>query len=148
MVANDVTATISDAEWRVMRIVWTLKQADSRTIIALLEKQHAWKAPTIKTLIGRLVKKGALATTKQGRQYIYTPQIKEQAAMDAAVLNDLNQMCAMHRGTTLAHVVDQLDLSQSDIQLVIQHLEQKLPNAPTSVPCDCLPDDCAGSCQD
>ncbi|GEO69515.1 CopY/TcrY family copper transport repressor [Levilactobacillus acidifarinae] len=147
MATTEVTATISDAEWRVMRVVWTLKQADSRTIIALLEKQHDWKAPTIKTLIGRLVKKGALATTKQGRQFIYTPQIQEQAAMDAALLGELNQMCAMHRGTALTHVVDQLELSHADVQTLITHLEQQLATAPASVPCDCLPDDCEGSCE-
>lgn len=146
MATTTITATISDAEWRVMRIVWTLKQADSRTIISLLEEQHDWKAPTIKTLIGRLVKKGALATTKQGRQFIYTPLIDEQAAMDTALITELNQMCAMHRGTALVHVVDQLDLSHDDVQTLIDHLQQKLSTAPASVPCDCLPDDCERSC--
>lgn len=147
MVTTELTATISDAEWRVMRIVWTLKETDSHTIIDLLSKQHDWKAPTIKTLIGRLVKKGALAATKQGRQYRYTPQISEQAAMDAALLNELDQMCAMHRGTALVHVVDQLELSHNDVQTLIEHLEAKLPTAPDSVPCDCLPADCERSCE-
>lgn len=146
MATTELTANISDAEWRVMRIVWTLKQADSRTIIDLLERQHDWKAPTIKTLIGRLVKKGALNTTKQGRQFIYTPNIAEQAAMDTALMDDLNQMCAMHRGTALVHVVDQLDLSHDDVQTLMTHLQAKLATAPDSVPCDCLPEDCEGSC--
>jgi len=146
MATTEITTTISDAEWRVMRIVWTLKQTDSHTIITLLEKQHDWKAATIKTLIGRLVKKGALNITKQGRQFIYTPAIGEQAAMDAAVIGQLDQMCAMHRGTTLVHTVDALDLSHDDVQALLQHLEKKLATAPQSVPCDCLPDDCEGSC--
>lgn len=146
MATTELTANISDAEWRVMRIVWTLKQADSRTIIDLLERQHDWKAPTIKTLIGRLVKKGALNTTKQGRQFIYTPNIGEQAAMDTALMDDLNQMCAMHRGTALVHVIDQLDLSHDDVQTLMTHLQAKLATAPDSVPCDCLPEDCEGSC--
>lgn len=146
MATTELTANISDAEWRVMRIVWTLKQADSRTIIDLLERQHDWKAPTIKTLIGRLVKKGALNTTKQGRQFIYTPNIGEQTAMDTALMDDLNQMCAMHRGTALVHVIDQLDLSHDDVQTLMTHLQAKLATAPDSVPCDCLPEDCEGSC--
>ncbi|MCW3778754.1 CopY/TcrY family copper transport repressor [Levilactobacillus namurensis] len=146
MATTELTATISDAEWRVMRIVWTLKQTDSRTIIDLLEQQHDWKAPTIKTLIGRLVKKGALTTQKQGRQFIYTPQISEQAAMDAALMNELNQMCAMHRGTALVHTIDQLELSRADVQELITHLQAKLATAPEQVDCDCLPDGCEGSC--
>ncbi|AWP45743.1 CopY/TcrY family copper transport repressor [Levilactobacillus brevis] len=142
-----LTVSISDAEWRVMRIVWTLNQADSHTIIELLERQHDWKAPTIKTLIGRLVKKGALATTKQGRQYIYTPLIDEQTAMDTALQTELDQMCAMHRGTALTHVLEQTELSQTDIQQLIGTLTQKLPQAPQMVDCDCLPADCGGSCE-
>jgi len=55
-------------------------------------------------------------------------------------------MCAMHRGTTLVHTVDALDLSHDDVQALLQHLEKKLATAPQSVPCDCLPDDCEGSC--
>lgn len=147
MTTTTVTTTISDAEWRVMRIVWTLNQADSHTIIQLLAQQHDWKAPTIKTLIGRLVKKGALATTKQGRQYIYTPLIDEQTAMDTALTSELDQMCAMHRGTALTHVVDQLALSHDDVQQLIDHLQKKLPTAPQSVPCDCLPATDERSCE-
>ncbi|MFC6261038.1 CopY/TcrY family copper transport repressor [Levilactobacillus fujinensis] len=147
MATTELAITISDAEWRVMRIVWTLGQADSRTIIELLEQQHDWKAPTIKTLIGRLVKKGALGTTKNGRQFIYTPLIAEQAAMDGALLNELDQMCAMHRGTALVHVMEQTELSKTDIQSLIDCLAQKLPTAPDMVDCDCLPDGCEGSCE-
>lgn len=147
MATAELAVTISDAEWRVMRIVWTLKQTDSRTIIDLLEQQHDWKPATIKTLIGRLVKKGALATEKQGRQFIYTPLIPEQHAMDTALTNELNQMCAMHRGAAIAHVLEQTEMSQADVQNLIDVLAKKLATAPETVHCDCLPDNCEGSCE-
>jgi len=147
MATAELAVTISDAEWRVMRIVWTLKETDSRTIINLLEQQHDWKPATIKTLIGRLVKKGALATTKQGRQFIYTPLIPEQAAMDTALTNEISQMCAMHRGTAIAHVLADTEMSRADVQNLIDVLAKKLPTAPESVRCDCLPGGCEGSCE-
>lgn len=147
MAATEIAVTISDAEWRVMRIVWTLGQADSRTIIDLLEQQHDWKAATIKTLIGRLVKKGALATTKDGRQFIYTPNIYEQTAMDTALQTELDQMCAMHRGTALAHVLEQTELSRNDVQELLDVLNKKLATAPAEVACDCLPENCERSCE-
>lgn len=141
-----VTETITNAEWCVMRIVWTLDEADSHTIIDLVSQQHDWKAATIKTLIGRLVKKGALATTKNGRQSIYTPLIPEQTAMDAALTGQLDQMCAMCRGQAFVHAIDQTELSQADIQELITHLQEKLTTAPTMIACDCLPDGYKGSC--
>ncbi|KRK39374.1 CopY/TcrY family copper transport repressor [Levilactobacillus parabrevis] len=143
---TEVTETITNAEWCVMRIVWTLDEADSHTIIDLVSQQHDWKAATIKTLIGRLVKKGALATTKNGRQFIYTPLIPEQTAMDAALTGQLDQMCAMCRGQAFVHAIDQTELSQADIQELITHLQEKLATAPTMIACDCLPDGYKGSC--
>lgn len=143
---TEVTETITNAEWCVMRIVWTLDEADSHTIIDLVSQQHDWKAATIKTLIGRLVKKGALATTKNGRQFIYTPLIPEQTAMDAALTGQLDQMCAMCRGQAFVHAIDQTELSQADIQELITHLQEKLTTAPTMIACDCLPDGYKRSC--
>ena len=48
---------ISDAEWEVMRIVWTLEQAYTSDIIAALKEKKDWSESTIKTLIRRLVNK-------------------------------------------------------------------------------------------
>ncbi|UIF28985.1 CopY/TcrY family copper transport repressor [Levilactobacillus brevis] len=146
MPTTEITETITDAEWCVMRIVWTLGQADSHTIIDLVSQQHDWKAATIKTLIGRLVKKGALETTKNGRQFIYTPLIPEQTAMDTALSGQLEQMCAMCRGKAFVHAIDQTELSQADIQELITHLQTKLATAPATIACDCLPDGYEGSC--
>lgn len=143
---TEITETITDAEWAVMRIVWTLGEADSHTISDLVSQQHDWKAATIKTLIGRLVKKGALATTKNGRQFIYTPLIPEQAAMDTALTSQLDQMCAMCRGQAFVNAIDQTELSQTDIQELIAHLQEKLTTAPTTITCDCLPEGYEGSC--
>lgn len=48
---------ISDAEWEIMRVVWSKKQASSQEIVSVLATKMDWKPATIKTLIGRLVKK-------------------------------------------------------------------------------------------
>ncbi len=48
---------ISDAEWEVMRVVWVSGDIKSSDIITILRKKYQWSDSTIKTLIGRLVKK-------------------------------------------------------------------------------------------
>ncbi len=58
---------ISDSEWEVMRVIWTLGQSDAKEITALLSENKNWKAATVKTLLGRLVKKGVLKTESQGK---------------------------------------------------------------------------------
>lgn len=48
---------ISAAEWEVMRVVWASGDIKSSDIITILRKKYQWSDSTIKTLIGRLVKK-------------------------------------------------------------------------------------------
>ena len=97
---------ISPAEWRVMRVAWTLGQVTSAQVIDALKQRVDWKPATIKTLLRRLVKKGALKTTQEGRAFIYTPLIPEQNTMDQAVDQLFDAMCQMRAGKTIRHLVD------------------------------------------
>ncbi|PJH64288.1 BlaI/MecI/CopY family transcriptional regulator, partial [Salmonella enterica] len=53
---------ISQAEWQIMRVAWTHQHTTSKQINEILADKKKWKSATTKTLIGRLVKKGLLAT--------------------------------------------------------------------------------------
>ncbi|MBT9003455.1 BlaI/MecI/CopY family transcriptional regulator, partial [Lactobacillus delbrueckii subsp. bulgaricus] len=55
-------STISDSEWEVMRIIWTLEPVSSTKIIQELQAKKDWSESTIKTLLRRLVKKDLLHT--------------------------------------------------------------------------------------
>ena len=60
-----------------MEAVWQLAPCQANQVIALLNEKDVWHEKTVKTLLGRLVKKGALGYDKQGRSYIYTPLIAQ-----------------------------------------------------------------------
>lgn len=78
---------ISDSEWEVMRVIWTLGQSDAKEITALLSENKNWKAATVKTLLGRLVKKGVLKTESQGKKFVYSPLVSEEATVRSAAEN-------------------------------------------------------------
>lgn len=130
---------ITPAEWQVMRIIWTLGHSTSSQIIDILQQKVDWKPATIKTLLRRLVEKGALKTTKQGRAFIYTPLIKEQITMNEAVDQLFNSICEMHVGSTLDHVIKGATLSKDDIKLLQDLLSKKIQDAPEKVKCNCVP---------
>ena len=46
---------ISDSEWEIMRVIWTLGQTTAQEITQILADSMDWKPATIKTLLGRLV---------------------------------------------------------------------------------------------
>lgn len=62
-----VLIKISDSEWEVMRVIWTLGQANAQQIIQILADSMDWKVATVKTLLGRLVKKKRFGLNKRER---------------------------------------------------------------------------------
>lgn len=130
---------ISPAEWQVMRIAWTLGRVTSNQAIEILQKKVDWKPATVKTLLRRLVHKGALKTTREGRCFIYEPLVEEQATMNTAADELFSSICEMHIGSTLAHVIKEHELSKADIQNLEKILKDKEASAPQMVACDCVP---------
>lgn len=51
--AKDKLATITDAEWEVMRVIWTQGKTTSREVHTLLNEKKEWKSTTVKTLLSR-----------------------------------------------------------------------------------------------
>ena len=130
---------ISNAEWEVMRVIWTLGQATSRQLIEIMEVKQNWKPATTKTLLGRLVAKDVLETKKEGRGFIYLPLVQEQATIDAQLMQNFSNICQMHVGKTLAYLVENLNLTQGDIAKITAKLEDKKSSAPEKLECDCIP---------
>ena len=68
--------SISESEWRVMKIVWSNSPQTLPEILDRL-KETGWSKTTIQTYLARLVKKGALTTKRQGKGYLYYPAVSE-----------------------------------------------------------------------
>lgn len=68
--------SISESEWRVMKIVWSNSPQTLPEILDRL-KETGWSKTTIQTYLARLVKKGALTTKRHGKGYLYYPAVSE-----------------------------------------------------------------------
>ncbi|HBN89671.1 MAG TPA: transcriptional regulator [Rheinheimera sp.] len=69
---------ISNAELKVMQILWQRQPLSANDVVAALADNKDWHEKTVKTLLNRLVSKGALGFDKDGRAYLYYPLIAEQ----------------------------------------------------------------------
>jgi len=67
-----------------MKVVWQLRTATARQVVEALAADAVWKPKTIHTLLSRLVQKGALATEKPGREYLFRPLVSEEESRVAA----------------------------------------------------------------
>lgn len=76
---------LSDGEWRVMNVVWGLSPITARQVLESLGDDTAWAYTTVKTMMSRLVEKGALATHKRANTSVYEPLVSRADARRSAV---------------------------------------------------------------
>jgi len=74
---------ITDAESLVMEALWRKHPRTSEDLILELAPRETWSEATIRTLLGRLVKKGAVEAKDEGRRYLYSPTIERSDYLHA-----------------------------------------------------------------
>jgi BlaI family penicillinase repressor len=67
---------ISEAESVVMDVLWQQQPCAAEDVVASLADTQEWQEATIKTLLNRLLKKGAITAAKDGRRYLYTATVQ------------------------------------------------------------------------
>ena len=132
----DEITKASAAEWEVLRVVWSLDEATSRTVSEILKETQDWEVATTKTLLGRLVKKGYLETTKSGNHFIYTSTISEKESVERRVNRLFDSICQAGVGKAIASAISDYDLSIKDHQLILDALSNK--EFVETLACDCL----------
>lgn len=137
-----VVPNITDAEWEVMRVIWTNQPVTSKYIIAVLEEKMDWKAATIKTLIGRLVEKGAVAAEPDGKRYLYSALVSEEKSNYERAESVFTDICNKKVGSTLAALLENATLSHEDVALLEEALRRKKAEAVEEVPCNCAEGQC------
>ncbi|WP_304682592.1 CopY/TcrY family copper transport repressor, partial [Lactobacillus taiwanensis] len=108
-------SSISDSEWEVMRIVWTLGETHTNQILKELQAKKDWTDSTIKTLIRRLVQKGWLTAKHEGRRYTYTATVNQTDMMYNEAKTLLNRMCDMHKGEVILKLLKDSPISKGDL---------------------------------
>nr|WP_269749973.1 BlaI/MecI/CopY family transcriptional regulator [Pseudomarimonas arenosa] len=73
-----ITVQISEAESRVMSVLWESGAATADEVFQAIGAQEGWQEPTVKTLLNRLLGKGAVRAEAEGRRYRYHPLLKRE----------------------------------------------------------------------
>jgi len=139
--------TISDSEWTVMRVIWTLHQVTSRQLIDMMHETQGWSNSTTKTLLARLIKKEAVKQIGEHRPFVFEPAVTEKESMATAAIDLFDRMCAMRAGETIEQVINSRELSKDDIKQLQELLAAKAATAPEMVECNCLPDGNSDCCE-
>ena len=111
------SAPISDAESYVMEVLWrAVTPLPAEEVIAALIQTQSWKAATVKTLLNRLLKKGAIAAQEDGRRFLYYAVLKREEWLARESDGLLKRLFGGRIAPLVAHFGSQRKLSKSDIQ--------------------------------
>ena len=116
---------ISDAEWQVMKVLWTKSPITANEIIEKLEGEQDWKPKTIRTLINRLVGKNAVGFDKDGRQYLYYPVLEEAECVRDEAKSFFSRISSGALKPMLAAFIEEQKLSKDEIEELKKILDTK-----------------------
>lgn len=116
---------ISDAESHVMEVLWRAPGpvVAEQVVVALSESQH-WQSTTVKTLLNRLLKKGAIAAQKDGRRFLYHAVLPREAWLARESESLVQRLFGGRIAPLVAHFSSRKKLSQADIHELRQLIDK------------------------
>ena len=115
---------VTEAESIVMEALWTRHPLTADEVVAAVAEQEQWQEPTIKTLLNRLLKKGAIRADKDGRRYLYSPVLRREDWVLGESQGLLERLFDGRVAPLVAHFSAQRKLSRKDVAELRKLLEE------------------------
>ncbi len=106
---------ISDAEHAVMEVLWTQAPLAAHDVATRLSDSQNWTLATVKTLLSRLVTKGAVAAAADGRKFLYSPALDREIWVSGESKRLVDRLFGGKLSPLVAQFADQEELTDEDI---------------------------------
>jgi len=120
---------ITDAEWDVMDVLWTKSPRTAQEVHeALGPTERDWTLGTVKTLLTRLSRKGALRYSVDGKRYQYRPAVTKRVCVRAAGKDLLRRAGRGAQSPLLAFFLRESRLDEgelAELRALLERLEQE-----------------------
>jgi predicted transcriptional regulator len=106
---------VSAAESVIMEALWRSSPLAAEDVVAEVAEAQGWSEATVKTLINRLLKKGALAAQKDGRRYLYRPLLRRETYVEAESQGLLDRLFDGRLALLVSHFSKSRRLTAEDV---------------------------------
>lgn len=114
---------ITEAEQVVLEILWDKAPATATQITDRAFPKRQWNAQTVKTILSRLVQKGAIAADADGRRFLYRPLMDRAALVETEAQHLLDRLFDGKAAPLVAHLVKRAELNAKDADDIEQLLQ-------------------------
>lgn len=121
---------ISDAEWEILKVLWKKPNSNLKEIAEEL-KNTSWSYTTIRTLVTRLMEKGAIDADKSSTSnFKYRPVLRENEYKATKAKNFLEKVFDGSASMMMASLVHGGGLSEEEakkLKAFVEGMEEEKP---------------------
>ena len=116
---------ITDAEWEVMLSVWEGDDQTPGEIIVRVEPIRNRSHRTVRTLLSRLVEKGAVRVRNEGSRHLYSAAVSREECVRSAAKSFTERFFSGSLQSMLLHFVEYEQLSNEDAEELRSRLDDR-----------------------
>ena len=121
------TPNISESEWLVMESLWDHAPQSASEIASKLEPTAGWAINTVRTLLTRLVKKGALQTgSSDSGVRTFSPALTRDEVVRAESQSFMDRVFKGAAQPLMAHFATQSNLTPQEVKQLKKILDDSL----------------------
>lgn len=117
---------ISEAEYEIMKILWSEYPLSTNEVTERAQKSHSWNQKTIHTLLSRLTAKHVISYEQRGRMYYYFPLISQKKYLEQENHIFLNRFYNGEVAPMLSSLLSNAELSESDLKNLYEIINSKI----------------------
>ena len=118
---------ISEAEHAVMEALWQRSPQSATEVCEQVCRERDWSLPTVKTLLSRLVQKGAIETRPDGRRFLYSPLLERADYVGEESQRLVDRLFGGRAAPLFAHLAEAEALTPEDIAEIEALLKELRP---------------------
>lgn len=106
---------ITESELEVLKLLWDESPLGAADLVARSPAERAWSPTTVKTLLARLVEKGAVTASGSGRRYLYRPALDRDTLGARQAGSLVDRLFGGRVSPLVAQLAEQRDIDPKDL---------------------------------
>jgi predicted transcriptional regulator len=122
---RNTSATLTEAELRLMNVLWQKGSATVHQVLEALPEQPALAYNSVLTTIRILEKKGYLKHAKDGRSHVYIPRVGQKDATRFEIRHLIGRFFKNSHELLVLNILEDDSLNAEDLKHLRQLLDEK-----------------------
>lgn len=114
----------TEAEWKIMELLWDHAPRTMSDITKTLEPQTGWSRHTVITLLKRMQEKGTVAVDETGDVKRYSPLITREEASSQQTKKLLDHVFSGSASLLINHLVDSGEITVKEMDALMDMLRK------------------------